>query len=182
MDLRISLVYYWLQSVMVRTGEEQAECWQQEELVQREKEKDSNISDEFRKNNFMSDGETVDEDCGERWDLQRRLAGRIRLWLTEVEKKLDYLYSYSPDYAGPLEPEENSVCDPHYQLDCLPANSVEEIINSNTGRPLPRAAGRCLVRLQDGTELVGTWRQGRREGPGSCASPALGKQSQHGIK
>ena len=171
---------------MVRTGEEQAEseCWEQEELMQREiREKDSDISDEFQKNNFMSDGKTVDKDCGERWDLQRQLAGRIRLWLTEVEKKLDYLYSYSPDYARPpLEPEENCVCDPHHQLDCLPAHSVEEIINSNTGRAMARAAGRCLVRLQDGTELVGTWRQGRREGPGSCASPALGKQSQHGIK
>ena len=42
-----------------------------------------------------------------------------------------------------------------------------------TDKIIPKVQGKCLLRLQDGTELTGSWQTGRRNGQGSVSGPFL---------
>ena len=42
-----------------------------------------------------------------------------------------------------------------------------------TYKPVTMLRGRCFIKLRDGSEIQGTWRQGRRDGTGSLSSPGL---------
>ena len=47
------------------------------------------------------------------------------------------------------------------------------IRNLSTDRVVDHLRGRCWVRLRNGVEVHGSWREGRRDGAGGIASPAL---------
>ena len=102
------------------------------------------------------------------------------MWLEEKNKSLDYIYKYDPP-APADEPSarqfkgqaDRRVCDPYVHLDDIDEQDVEEIVSINSSRRLKVISGRCNVRLQDGTEIIGSWRGGVRQGLGSLASPRL---------
>ena len=44
-----------------------------------------------------------------------------------------------------------------------------------TDEIIPKVHGKCLIRLQHGTELTGSWQHGRGNGQGSVSDPILGR-------
>ena len=44
-----------------------------------------------------------------------------------------------------------------------------------TDKIIPKVHGKCLIRLQDGTEQTGSWQHGRGNGQGSVSGPILGR-------
>ena len=72
-----------------------------------------------------------------------------------------------------IENVERRACDPYIGLDDIEGKDVEEIVSINSSKRLKRISGRCNVRLVDGTEIIGSWREGVRQGLGSLSSPRL---------
>ena len=107
----------------------------------------------------------------------------IREWLEEKNKSLDYIYQYDQPTTTPCSRQELSegdvrgrACDPYIAVEDIDLNQVEEIISINSSKRLKRISGRCGVKLRDGTELTGSWREGLRQGLGSLCSPHLEQQ------
>ena len=108
----------------------------------------------------------------------------IREWLEEKNRSLDYIYKYDPPPPPPPPPEEvrptlsdgDGACDPYITVEDIAPSEVEEIVSIISGKRLERISGRCAVRLRDGTEVIGSWREGVRQGLGSLCSPRLERQ------
>ena len=109
----------------------------------------------------------------------------IREWLEEKNRSLDYIYKYDPTPPpSPPPPEEvrptpsdgDGACDPYITVEDIAPSEVEEIVSIISGKRLERISGRCAVRLRDGTEVIGSWREGVRQGLGSLCSPRLERQ------
>ena len=118
-----------------------------------------------------------------------------------MDKKLDYIYNYQIQeeyYSGEEDEEEyefeseekgedenekkcfkNCVCDPFISIDKIKEDSIEEIVSIASKKSLTKVQGKCLLKLKDGTELIGSWQNGRRNGQGSVSSPFL---EQHGVQ
>ena len=108
----------------------------------------------------------------------------LRKWLEDKTKSLDYIYKYDPPPPPPEElrpglSDGDGACDPYITVEDIAPSEVEEIVSINSGKRLERISGRCAVRLRDGTEVIGSWREGVRQGLGSLSSPRLEKE---GIK
>ena len=73
-----------------------------------------------------------------------------------------------------LSGTNGKICDP-YVLLRETDERIEEMRSLRTYKPINLLRGRCFIKLKDGTELQGTWRQGRREGPGMATTPDLEK-------
>ena len=58
-------------------------------------------------------------------------------------------------------------------MEDIDPSQVEEILSINSSKRLNRISGRCAVKLRDGTEIMGSWRDGVRQGLGSLCSPHL---------
>ena len=103
----------------------------------------------------------------------------IREWLEEKTRSLDYIYKYDPPQDEELElrpSDGGGACDPYITVEDIQPSQVEEIVSINSSKRLERISGRCAVRLRDGTELIGSWREGVRQGLGSLSSPRLEQQ------
>jgi len=107
----------------------------------------------------------------------KQISKTIGLWLQEMEKKLDYIYNYempSEDLFDIMsEPFENCIFDPFISTETIDEDSIEEIISLTSNKKLTKVQGKCQLRLKDGTELIGSWQNGRRNGQGSISSPSL---------
>ena len=94
-----------------------------------------------------------------------------------MNKSLDYIYNYEPtcdeEEVLKLINTDNKVCDPFLSIEDIDEDDIEEIINIATNKKIAKAQGKCAVRLRDGTELIGRWQGGARQGQGSTSSPAL---------
>ena len=112
----------------------------------------------------------------------------LREWLEDKTKSLDYIYKYDPPTQSPSLEELSEggdgdeggdggdggrVCDPYMTVEDIDPSEVEEIINLHSSKRLSRISGRCAVKLRDGTEIMGSWRDGVRQGLGSLCSPHL---------
>ena len=100
----------------------------------------------------------------------------IREWLEEKTRSLDYIYKYDPpqdEELGPRPSDGGGACDPYITVEDIAPSEVEEIVSIISGKRLERISGRCAVRLRDGTEVIGSWREGVRQGLGSLCSPRL---------
>ena len=105
----------------------------------------------------------------------------IREWLEDKTRSLDYIYKYDPPTpSGCQELSEadvggvgGRVCDPYITVEDIEPSQVEEIVSLTSSKRLERISGRCGVRLRDGTEVTGSWREGVRQGLGSLSSPHL---------
>lgn len=103
----------------------------------------------------------------------------LRDWLEDKTKSLDYIYKYDPP-TQPQRLEELSdgdvgglACDPYITVEDIEPSEVEEIVSIHSSKRLDRISGRCVVKLRDGTEILGSWRDGVRQGLGSLCSPGL---------
>ena len=104
----------------------------------------------------------------------------LREWLEDKTKSLDYIYKYDPPSPPPRhELSEGDVggrvCDPYITVEDINPTQVEEILSLSSSKRLKRISGRCAVKLRDGTEILGSWRDGVRQGQGSLCSPHLEK-------
>ena len=99
--------------------------------------------------------------------------------LEEKTKNLDYIYRYDPPTElSSVENREGDalerrVCDPYVSQEDVEEKDVVEIVSINSCKRLKVISGRCSVRLEDGTEIIGSWRGGVRQGQGSLMSPQL---------
>jgi len=110
-------------------------------------------------------------------DQSQRVSETIKTWLTEMDKKLDFIYNYempADDYNDtPKETYMNGVCDSFTYLDAVNEDSVEEIMSMSSNKKLAKVQGKCLLKLRDGRNLIGSWQNGRRNGQGSISSSYL---------
>ena len=94
-----------------------------------------------------------------------------------MNKSLDYIYNHEPtcdqEEITKYTNIDNKVCDPFFSIEEIDEDEIEEIINIATNKKIAKAQGKCAVRLRDGTELIGRWQGGVRQGQGSTSSPAL---------
>ena len=154
-------------------------------------------SELFRNNNFESENDYLKhfEDVYEEEYLKNVVVDSyhhstslaIKQWLENMEKKLDFIYLYEDDSEeeddieseeeidSELEYQTDSVYDPFISLDDIPDESIEEILSLATSKRLSKIQGRCILRLTDGTEIIGSWQGGYRNGLGSVSSPILNR-------
>ena len=94
-----------------------------------------------------------------------------------MDQKLDFIYNYENTYENNARNRNESfndcLCDPFTSLDIIYEDTIEEIVSIATDKIIPKVQGKCLLRLQDGTELTGSWQTGRRNGQGSVSGPFL---------
>ena len=109
----------------------------------------------------------------------KQIAENIKVWLKEMDKKLDFIYNYEMPtndfFEPPIETLKNCICDPFTSLDAINEDSIEEILSMTSNKKLTKVQGKCLLRLKDGTDLIGSWQNGRRNGQGSFTGPFLDK-------
>ena len=148
--------------------------------------------EDFNGNNFINENEFLchfeesyeAELCKSfQSDVDEDEAGKvsevIRAWLEEKTKNLDYIYRYDPPTElSSVENREGDalerrVCDPYVSQEDVEEKDVVEIVSINSCKRLKVISGRCSVRLEDGTEIIGSWRGGVRQGQGSLMSPQL---------
>ena len=84
---------------------------------------------------------------------------------------VENIISWSGDY---LPGSEGKFCDPYVFLS-EQDERIEEMRGLRTYKLVNQLRGRCFIKLRDGTELQGTWREGRREGSGMATTPGLEK-------
>jgi hypothetical protein len=129
-------------------------------------------------------------------EAEQEVSDTIRLWLDNMDKKLDYIYNYQiqeeyyseeedgEEYEFESEEKgeddnekkcfENCVFGPfNTSIDNIKEDSIEEIVSIASKKSLTKVQGKCSIRLKDGTELIGSWQNGRRNGQGSVSSPFL---------
>ncbi|XP_023336392.1 uncharacterized protein LOC111707507 isoform X2 [Eurytemora carolleeae] len=145
--------------------------------------KDSNQESDEGSKGCMSSNERCKTQIGFSFDSDDEESSSaceyISSWLARMEKRLDFIYDYEEPEYGELEQEylsgtDGKICDP-YVLLRETDERIEEMRSLRTYKPINLLRGRCFIKLKDGTELQGTWRQGRREGPGVATTPDLEK-------
>jgi len=107
---------------------------------------------------------------------------KVREWLQEIKKSLNFIYHNKPKELSVDEAFKGGakfkIFDPYTDLGSkrLKERIVEVIGIRSKSRELEKLCGRdCVVRLNNGEELQGAWREGRRVGLGSLYSPRLEK-------
>ena len=154
----------------------------------------------FKKLSKAEKGEQDKDHSGDQEEDDGQDVGHaIRSWLENMNRKLDFIYNRDipeeydsdegyeeydeEDYEVDEESEddfsiETCVGDPFSSIDKINKSDICEIVSTVSDKHLSKAQGKCCVRLRDGSEIVGSWQEGRRTGPGSLSSPAL---EQHGV-
>jgi len=150
-----------------------------------------NYSDDFNGNNFISENEflehfeksyeeefskNVQNDVNE--EVSQKVAKSIKAWLTEMNKSLNYIYDHEPtedEYEDipNIDDIDNRVCDPYISVDDIDEDDIDEVTNIVNNKKIAKVQGKCSVRLKDGTEIIGRWQNGVRQGQGSYCSPEL---------
>jgi len=118
----------------------------------------------------------VENDFNE--EAAQSVAENIKQWLLEMNKSLNYLYTYEPSDEDEERLEnifdyEHRVCDPYIYVEDIDEDDVDEIINIVNNKRITKIQGKCSVKLKDGSEIIGRWQNGIRQGQGSYCSPAL---------
>ena len=96
-----------------------------------------------------------------------------------TQLNIDYIYSYETPYdnesVSPIESLYTCLCAPFTDLSRIDADSIEKIVSITLDKKLIKVQGKCSLKLTDGTELSGSWQNGRRNGQGSCSGPFLAR-------
>jgi len=107
---------------------------------------------------------------------------KVRQWLQEIQKSLNFIYHNKPQELSVEEAcsgnAKYKIFDPYSDLSAnhLKERIVEVIGVRSKSRELEKLCGRdCVVKLKNGEELNGAWREGKREGLGALYSPRLEK-------
>ena len=106
--------------------------------------------------------------------LAQNVAKTIKSWLTEMNRSLDYIYNFEPPSdEEDIQFNNNKICDPYVTINDIDEEEIEEIINIANNKKIAKIQGKCAVKLKDGTEIIGRWQSGVRQGQGSTTSPGL---------
>ena len=111
-------------------------------------------------------------------EVSQKVAKSIKAWLAEMNKSLNYIYDHEPtedEYEDipNIDDIDNRVCDPYISVDDIDEDDVDDVTNIVNNKKIAKVQGKCSVRLKDGTEIIGRWQNGVRQGQGSYCSPEL---------
>ena len=148
-------------------------------------------TDDFNGNNFINENEllkhyeetyekefskNVQNDVNE--EAAVKTAKIIKAWLVGMNRSLNYIYNYIPaeddlNYSSININKHNRLCDPIVNISDVSQDEIEEIVNIVNNKKVTKVQGKCNVKLKDGTEIIGRWQDGVRQGQGSYCSPEL---------
>jgi len=98
---------------------------------------------------------------------------KLRKWLQDLNKKLEFLYVHSATELvldNDFENEDSKrICDPY---GFIRNDKILEVKNIDA-KKVHKIQGKCAVTLKNGDECEGNWRQGMRMGKGTMIGPTL---------
>ena len=161
--------------------EEEAKCGEKGERDARSEGQTSSLS-QLRFEGHVQDAAEVTETDDEEDDFESffppdfvtPVSQQIEAWLNSISDHgfgVGLLQSFAKDEYGDDEEDEDvwfeagltRVFDPYYDLDPADIAEVEGKVSKATGQPV----GLCTVKLTNGDDLFGTFRNGLRQGKGS---------------